>query len=115
MVYLNKPLEGFGITPPKPIQIGQDNMAATTDQLRKLQPQDKTHCSARYIYINDLQKKGVCKVQYLPTGNIPSDARRAHQGTLGPTEFHKHIQVLLLGQNELTWTHTKANKPTAPS
>jgi hypothetical protein len=71
------------------------------------------HIAVRYIYINDLQKKGVCKVQYLPTGNIPSDARRAHQGTLGPTEFHKHIQVLLLGQNQLTWTHTTANHPTA--
>jgi hypothetical protein len=63
------------------------------------------------MYINDLQKKGVCKVQHQSTDNIPSDALTK---ALGPTEFHKRIQVLL-GQKQLTWTHTKANKPTAPS
>jgi hypothetical protein len=66
----------------------------------------------RYRYINDLQKKGVCKVQYLPTDNIPSDVLTK---ALGPIEFRKHIQVLL-GQKQLTWTHTtKANRPAAPS
>jgi hypothetical protein len=50
MVYLNKLLEGFGITPPKPSQIGQDNMAAITlSNSENFNPRTK-HIAVRYIY-----------------------------------------------------------------
>jgi hypothetical protein len=41
---------------------------------------------------------------------LPSDALTK---ALGPTEFHKHIQVLL-EEEKSSHTQTKANKPTAP-
>jgi hypothetical protein len=86
--------------------------AITLSNSENSNPRTK-HIAVRYMYmhINDLQKKGVCKVQHLPTDNIPSEALTK---ALGPTEFHKHLQVLL-GQKQLTWTHTKANTPASPS
>jgi hypothetical protein len=63
MVHLNKPLEGFGITPPKPIQIGQDNMAAITlSNSENFNPRKK-HIAVRDMYINDLlqKKRGYAK------------------------------------------------------
>jgi hypothetical protein len=61
MVYLLKLLDNFGIPVPRPVQVGQDNMAAITlSNSENFNPRTK-HIAVRYMYINDLQREGVCR------------------------------------------------------
>jgi hypothetical protein len=109
LVYLNKLLTNFGIKVPKPVMIGQDNMAAITlTNSENFNPRTK-HIAVRYMYINDLQREGVCKVRYLPTDNIPSDALTK---ALGHREHLQHTQVIL-GYKQLVWTNEKTQKKKA--
>jgi hypothetical protein len=97
--YLEKLLADFGVPPPRPTPMGQDNTSTCIlVGSKRWNPRTK-HMALRYHSTGDMQRAGVLQVKYLPTQHMPSDVLTKPLSV----ELHRRHTVVLLGIARLRW------------
>ena len=97
--FLEKLLTDFGVQPPRPTALAQDNKS-TVALVGSTHWNARTrHVALRYHSTGDLQRAGVLQVRYLPTEHMPSDVLTKAL----PVHLHRRHAAVLLGVSKLRW------------